>query len=312
MTGALNSYEIAAKHLQISTDGDPNNSVWRRHLANTYLQQGNLLFTVGSLDRALEAIQDAIEVTQDLIAEDPDDPSLQADLGDRYRTLSQVLAARGDLESAKEASVKDITLCLEMARKDEKNSANFLSLLEGYTWQGRLLMEEGDLAEAIAALNSAVRFGERLIADDPTNTHWQFRLSASYDTLGEALTAAGRTRTLRGLHPASSHVPIAALDASNAYYQNDLAYSHIQVGKARAALGRRTAARESWAEAARVVAPIADADALPAIQETFAQALLLSDRIDEARPVVRRVLEAGWPLDPTTEALCRKHGIEID
>ena len=173
---------------------------------------------------------------------------------------------------------------------------------------------EGDLETAVPALRSAVRFGERLIADDPTNTHWQFHLPASYDTLGEALMAADRTRdALEAFTRALDlMLPIAALDASNAYYQNDLAFSHIQVGKARAALGRRTAARESWAEAARAVAPIADADALPAIQETFAQALLLSDRVDEARPVIRRVLDAGWPLDPTTEALCRKRGVQFD
>ncbi len=311
---ALSSFEKAVEHFKICTADESSNRVWRRHLANTYIQQGNLLFMVGELNQALRIVRLAIDTTQFILAQDPDDYSLQADLGDRYRILSQVLAAKGEVEAAKEASQKDVALCLEMARKDEVNATNTQSLLEGYTWQGRLLMEEGELVEAIEALQSAVRFGERLIADDPTNTHWQFRLSASYDTLGEALLASSRTRDALDAFTRALDLmlPIAALDASNAYYQNDLAYSHIQVGKARAALGQTGAARQAWTEAAAVVAPIADENALPAIQETYAQALLLIGRVEDARPVIRRVLEAGWPLDPTTDALCRKHGIEID
>ncbi len=68
----------------------------------------------------------------------------------------------------------------------------------------------------------------------------------------------------------------------------------------------------AWREGARVVAAVADEDGLPPIQETYAQALLLLGRVDEARPVVRRVLDSGWPLDPTTARLCKKHGIKID
>jgi len=73
-----------------------------------------------------------------------------------------------------------------------------------------------------------------------------------------------------------------------------------------------TEAREAWYEGARVVAAVADEDGLPPIQETYAQALLLLGKVDEARPVIRRVLDSGWPLDPTTAELCRTHGVDID
>lgn len=308
---ALTCYENAVSHLQLSLSGRPSESSWARHLTNAYVQQGNLLFTAGQQEEALEVLQLAIETTRDLLDGNPRDLTLRADLADRYRILSQVLASGGDLDAARDASEKDIAICLEVARTDDHNASNIQGLLEGYTWQGRLLMEEDDLPGAVEALQSAVRFGERLIVEDPTNTHWQFRLSASYDTLGEALMVSRKTHAALNAFTRALDLmlPIAALDPSNAYYQNDLAYSHLQVGKTRAALGQTAAAREAWAEAAAVVAPIADADALPAIQETYAQALLLTGRVDEARPVIRRVLDAGWPLDPTTEELCRNHGL---
>lgn len=311
---ALESYRTGIEHLLICLAGRPSDSVWMRHLGNTYVQEGNLLFMAGELEESLRVLQLAIVTTRELLDAAPDDFDLQADLGDCYRILSQVLAAGGDLPAAREASKQDIALCLDVARKDEHNASNILGLLEGYTWQGYLLMEEGDLPNAVESLRSAVRFGERLIAEDPTNTHWQFRLSASYDTLGEALKSTGRTRDAIEAFTRALDlmIPIAALDASNAYYQNDLAYSHIQVGKTRAALGDTAAARQSWAEAVRIAAAIAHEDALPTIQETYAQALLLLGRAEEARPVIRRVLDAGWPLDPTTERLCRSYDIAID
>lgn len=311
---ALESLRWATEHFTHVVERDPGNPVWRRHLANAHLEQGNVLFMTGQLSPARIAIEQAIAGTRKLLDENPNDGALRADLGDRYRLLSQVLAAAGELEAARQASESDVALCLDLARRDERNASNLLGLLEGYTWQGRLLIDSGELADAVRALSSAVRFGERLIADDPTNTHWQFRLSASYDTLGEALTSSGRTVDALAAFDRALElmIPIAALDPSNAYYRNDLAYSYLQVGKARAALGRRSAARQAWTEAVTVVAPIADAEALPAIQETYAQALLLVGRVDEARPVVRRVLAAGWPLDPTTEQLCREHGIDLD
>jgi len=313
-TGALSSHEEAATHLEHLVDLDPSQSEWRRRLADTIADQGHLLFTIGQVETARNTLQRSVAMTEELVIEIPDDTELRLDLGTKYRLLSQVLASQGMVADARNASDDDIAVCTTVARSDETNTNARLGLVEGYTWRGRLLMDQGDLDAAQEAMRSAVRVGERLVADDPSNTHRQFRLSASYDYLGEALRADGKvTAALEAFNTALELMqPIAAIDASNAYYQNDLAYSHLQVGKALAELGRRNEARDAWAEAARVVAPVADENGLPPIQETFAQALLLLGRVDEARPVVRRVLESGWPLDPTTAELCRRHGIETD
>ena len=311
---ALASYKEAVNYLRSLIAAEPSNTEWRVALANTFVKMGSLLYTIGGSAEALEVLREAVGVIQSVVDERPDDAALQIDLGDKYRLLSQVLAAIGEVDAARQASDKDIALCLAVARSDAVNASAQLGLMEGYDWRGRLLVEDGDLVAAEEALRSSVRVGERLVADDPTNTHWQFRLSTSYDSLGEALRASGRAAVALDafVRALDLMVPIAALDSTNAYYQNDLAYSYLQVGKTQAELGRQTQARAAWREGVRVVAAVADEAGLPPIQETYAQALLLLGRVDEARPVVSRVLESGWSLDPATAELCRLHGIKVD
>ncbi len=275
---ALRSYQSAIKLLRTVVTADPTKIEWRRNTANTYIQQGNLLFTAGRRPEALVVIREAVVITQALVDEIPNDAALRLDLGDKHRLLSQVLAADGEIDAARDASDKDIAICLGVARSDAVNATAQLGLMEGYDWRGRLLVEEGDLEAAEEAMRSSVKVGERLVADDPTNARWQFRLSAAYDSLGEALLASGETNAALGAFTDALElmIPIAALDASNAYYQNDLAYSYLQVGKVQAELGRVEQARVAWEEGARVVAAVADEAGLPPIQETYAQALLLA------------------------------------
>jgi tetratricopeptide (TPR) repeat protein/tRNA A-37 threonylcarbamoyl transferase component Bud32 len=310
---ALASYARASEHLENLIGSEPSNPGWNTLLANTLTERANVLFTVGRSEDALNVMERATAMTRDLVDADADDAALQLALGTRYRLLSQILDASGNADGARQASDEDIAICTTVASTDPTNSNARLALLEGYSWRGHLLMGGGDLEAAEAALRSAVRVGERLVADDPTHTYRRFRLSATHDFLGQVLQASGNLRAALGAYEEALVLmeAVAAVDASNEVFLNDLAYSHLQVGRAEAALGRAAAARRHWEEGARVVAPIADENGLPPIQETYALALLLLGRADEARPVMLRVIEAGWQPDAGTMELARDLGIDL-
>jgi tetratricopeptide (TPR) repeat protein/tRNA A-37 threonylcarbamoyl transferase component Bud32 len=310
---ALTSYTDASEYLQNLVDSEPAAPEWRRRLADTLTDRAQILFTLGRRDESLAVLERATAMTRVLADTLVDNHELQLDLGTRYRLLSQILAADGDTEGARRASDDDLEICTRVARADATNSNARLALLEGYTWRGHLLMNEGDLGAAEQAMRSAVRVGDRLVEDDPTHTYRRFRLSATYDILGEVLLAEGDVRGARDAFTQALDLmeAVAAVDASNEVYLNDLAYSHLQLGRVEAALGRIASARRHWEDGARVVAPIADEDGLPPIQETYARALLLLGRTDQARPIIRRVVEAGWQPDPATLELCRQLGIDL-
>jgi tetratricopeptide (TPR) repeat protein len=90
--------------------------------------------------------------------------------------------------------------------------------------------------------------------------------------------------------------------------RNDWAWTLVLLGRARRDGGDAESAREAWTKAVEVSEPLAGESAEQAHLDTRAQALIELGRLDEARPLVRRLLDGGWD-DPTFLDLARKHGL---
>jgi hypothetical protein len=110
--------------------------------------------------------------------------------------------------------------------------------------------------------------------------------------------------------------PLVAQQPSDARLANALSWEYVQLGKARQGLGQATKAHEAWVRSLKLIGPFAkesvgDDSPDTGILDTYAQALLLLDRVEEARPVVEMLVRQGWD-DEVFLDLCHEHGLVQD
>jgi len=311
---AVAAYEQALGYSRIAASSDPENLQWRRSLARSYSSLGGFLHTMGRHREALGPLRRAVAENRRLLEEDPSSLELMLDLAGRYRILSQVQAALGDVSAAGSASERDLELVEGVVGAAEDNVHARAALMQGYTWSGYLAEQLGDTERALRSMHRAVDIGEYLVRSDPTNYLLKFRLSATYDHLGEVVfEAGGHDEALEAFEKALELMKIcSARDETNNYFLNDLAHSYLQFGRTQQALGRRGRAREAWRRGAEIAAIASRREGAPPLQETYGRALLYLGRVDEARPVIERVLDSGWHLDRATKELCEIHGVPVD
>ena len=79
-------------------------------------------------------------------------------------------------------------------------------------------------------------------------------------------------------------------------------------GQIEAAMGRSSEGQSSWKEALATLGPTAKGAQSTSDQDTYAQILLCLGRTEEAKPIVKRLLDGGYK-DPDFLALCREKGL---
>ena len=120
--------------------------------------------------------------------------------------------------------------------------------------QGELLLERGQLAEALKSQQKGLAILQNLASRDPGNQEWQFDLSFGLDNVGDVQKAMGDL-------PAAMHSyqeglairrKLAAQEPANANRQRRLANSLLKVGSAQEATGDLAATLRSYAESLEI------------------------------------------------------------
>jgi eukaryotic-like serine/threonine-protein kinase len=178
----------------------------------------------------------------------------------------------------------------------------------GYTLMnlGLLLSQHHDLAGAEALYRRAIAI-------------WEKRLGPDHPLVIQALGNLADLRRDRGdpadaeaLYQravAASRKRLAA-DPDNPGERQRLAATLVEIGKLDRQRGDGARAAASWREAATLMAPLTARSAAVDFLDTHARALLYLGRVEEARPLVAKLLARGWD-DGELLALCREHGLAV-
>jgi tetratricopeptide (TPR) repeat protein len=96
------------------------------------------------------------------------------------------------------------------------------------SFQGDVLLAQGNLAEALAAYRDYQKIAEHLVAAKADNTLWQRDLSVSYDKVGDVLVAQGQLADALKTYRDSLAIRerLAKADPQNAGWQRDLAIGY--------------------------------------------------------------------------------------
>ncbi|MFK7769453.1 MAG: protein kinase [Mariniblastus sp.] len=151
--------------IEIYSDGvklKPNHLGRRSGLAKQWSYLGNTLFSLDRIDESIDAYRAAIQLDEELLADDPDSATYVSQLIGHSSKLGQIL-----IGSRKVEAVKVIRRSLDLSKRlfEERNNEGFRSLrvAVAYMQLGNALVVKGeDFASGLAAYEQAVSISETI------------------------------------------------------------------------------------------------------------------------------------------------------
>ena len=131
-----------------------------------------------------------------------------------------------------------------------------------YREVGDVLVEQGNLTEALQAYRDSLAIAERLAKADPGNAGWQHNLSISYGKVADVLVEQGNLTEALQAHRDSLAISerLAKADPGNADWQHDLSVSYGKVGDVLMAQGNLTEALQAYRDSLAIRERLAKAD----------------------------------------------------
>jgi tetratricopeptide (TPR) repeat protein/energy-coupling factor transporter ATP-binding protein EcfA2 len=211
-----------------------------RALAGCLAKIANALSTRSLFNDSIRAYQESVDLQRALLAADPGNTDLQADLGQTLTYYSFVVLNAGRTDDAYALARESLAISASLAKRDRSNARWMREYIDSLNICGMVLDEKGETSAAIEVYAEAVRIGSALVDDDRGNATLQRFLSnilANYSDVllkdsksDQALAALDRSVALkRRLH---------AADAENATWEYELSAALIKLGMSRFVLER--------------------------------------------------------------------------
>lgn len=304
----LQAMSLYAQLMQRSAKHDPPKNIVGRYHANTAIVLASLADTYGVLSESLRYSNTAVSLLEKLAVAYPADVTQKDTLASAYRMLGEVLVDHGDLQAAIQPGQKAVALHERLARESHGNAK-----LEAELCRSRLSLAiteigAGRLAQARARADSvASLLGSR----NPLSPGLRHRLGEAQQIGGDALLAQGDTGAA-----------LARYSRCQAIYTGEsppsaiaLSWVCFRIGSAHAKRGESALARQNWSKGIEIIAPqikMKDALLLDSNDsndlDTYVHLLLALDRLDEARPVCRKLRDREWNALGVQD-ICRSKGL---
>jgi tetratricopeptide (TPR) repeat protein len=185
------------------------------------------------LAAAAHAFMAALGLTEQRLAEDPENAQRQYDISLSHERIGNVLMAQGDAPGALAAYRKAFVIREALAARDVASTDWQRNLSVSHNKIGEVLEWQGDGPGALSAYRKALEIREALATRDPTNTQWQRDLSVSHNNIGDLLAAQGDWRGALSTYRKGLEIreALAARDPTNAQWQRDLSVSYCKIGE---------------------------------------------------------------------------------
>jgi tetratricopeptide (TPR) repeat protein len=206
--------------------------------------KGDIVFTRGDLEGALESYRKRHHIAEKLAAQDPANIQWQRDLSVSYEKIGDVQMAQGDPAGALSSYQKSLAIRQQLAADDPSNSQWRQDLSASHEKIGNLRMAQGDPTTALSSYQKSLAIRQQLAVDDPTNSQWPHDLSVSYEKIGDLQLGQGDPTTALTSYQKSLEIrqQLAARDPTNSQWPHDLSVSHEKIGDVRIAQGDPTTA----------------------------------------------------------------------
>ncbi|MBR9973017.1 hypothetical protein [Magnetospirillum sulfuroxidans] len=181
----------------------------------------------GDWPKAKAVCMEALQISRELAAAEPENSRKQSNLAVSLRRLGQFCLGRGEVEEARGHVTEAVTISRRFHDNNPASVDGQKQLARSDILLGTVCLEEGKWTEAKIALTEAISISQDLLADDPVNTELLYQLGQCWTRLGlvarmeddwqQARACAVEYRVLAER--------LASLDPRNAQWQTTVAYA---------------------------------------------------------------------------------------
>lgn len=275
---------------------DPERADWQAELSYAHSNLGSLLQAQGDLEGALDRFRRTLAIDRrrlELAAGAGSEDEVRADLASAHNAVGVVLERTGRLEEARAQYAADLAIRVELAEREPANRTRRERRGTAHQYLGAIHLARDEPAPARRHLETSRDDFAYLVAHDPENGDWRYKLAWSEIRLARLERAAGNAEAARaawsrasrqadalaaadprpfdwrllqgvvrhGSGRASAAVdllaPLTAERPESPRVRQWLAESLLALGRERAAAGDPGGARDAWERAAAALEPFA-------------------------------------------------------
>ncbi|MEM7352513.1 MAG: winged helix-turn-helix domain-containing protein [Acidobacteriota bacterium] len=289
---------------------DPANTEWRFSLAGAHNRVGALLEVEGNLRGALVEHRTDLEIMQLLVAEAPENTLWLRRRANSHGYVGRVLWMLGETEAALTHFRAEVAGTEELSAIEPANVGWLVDTVRGRLKIGRALGSIGKDREALARARESLADLQALKTQNPELAANRSEVALGRQILGDLLAARGDNEAALTEARAASRIleELASERPNDRETQRLLSTAYALEGTILAASGQSDAARAAWQKAVEAVEPFAKSSRDAQYLAPWARGLIELGRIEEARPVVFRLLSRGYGVREFLD-LCAAHGL---
>lgn len=263
----------------------PDVAITLNNLAFLYLTQGKYAEAGPLFNRALAIWEKALG---------PDHPNVASSL----MGLANLYCDQGKYADAEPLFNRALAI------KEKALGPDHPSVAKCLIQRASLYVNQGKFAEAEPAFNRAMAIREKSFGPRSPEAAEAFGYLGWCELKEKRLNEAF-DHSARCLEIGRELAAKAPNDEKAAFL---IGWALLMKGQIEDAMGKVAEAQSSWKEAFSTLEPVAKNAERVDDRDTYAQVLLSLGRTEEARPIVRRLLECGYK-SPDLSALCREKGL---
>ena len=307
-TNAEQKREYAVGLFEKSLELEPRLLAARYSLALSHYVLG--FNRLGTDTSAESNVQGLLTHAQRLVGEDGDNPKWLNLLAKGHGLLSDLHTQQQRFDRAESAQRESLRIYEQIA---QSNSGYLLNQAFARAGLASLLVEyRDDLESALETWRQAVEDLEEAGLKRPDDVTRRWLLCEAHTQIGDAERRLGRLAAAKiALAVAvDHHAQLLAEHSGVAYVRDRAPVTLLADGRLHADLGQLDEARDRFEQVLELVEHRDDDRHLRhSVRSFHAQALLELERLDEARPIVDRLLREDQPLDRWLLECCRRQGL---
>jgi tetratricopeptide (TPR) repeat protein len=252
------------------------------------------------------AFKKNLELARVLRSQFPNDFELDDYMAIALNDLGRVVRAQGRPAEAEPLAEEAVQYSARALARDPDNANRIDGLSASHSFLGRAREELGKLGPALEEFNADVALNDTLLTKDPENALTQAALADGLTNVGRAQRKLGNVAEARKAHLRALALR-EALAVKDESFQVDIAISKLELGRVQRLA--KEDPRASFEAALATFKEVGGADDAPAkMRGRYAQTLLELGRIDEAKPIVKALIDSK-SADAELRALAAARGL---
>jgi tetratricopeptide (TPR) repeat protein len=302
LEGARRELETAQSLRQELARRAPEDRERRQAVATGHNRIGVVLEKLGDIDAAMQHFTADLAIREELVARNPADRSIKRPLTVAHSYVSNLYEHRGDLDAALRHLSASQEVSAAQVAADPENADWARDLARAETRLAALEHLRGQLAEAEARSGRALAILRPIAARAATDAIRQRDLAAAELGMGQIFLGRRDARGALGQAETVERLLRPLAKPGEVDTTRIIAEARLLAGASWQALGNTAEAQRQREGAREILAATAGELTETRALATWARVLLALGRVDEARPVVERLLARGYRHPTLTRA----------